>query len=69
MNNNSLQVEKENLQKIIWFVKHYPVPVLAVIGLVAGGVLQITHEEQAGKIVWFVTLVAGGIPVVWQTVR
>lgn len=62
-------MKKENLQKIIWFVKHYPVPVLAVIGLVVGGVLQITHEEQAGKIAWFVTLVAGGTPVVWQTIR
>lgn len=62
-------MEKENLQKIIWFTKHYPVPVLAVIGLVVGGVLQITHEDQAGKIAWFVTLVAGGIPVVWQTIR
>jgi heavy metal translocating P-type ATPase len=62
-------VEKKDSQKIIWFVKHYPVPVLAVIGLLIGGVLQITHEEQVGKIAWFVTLVAGGIPVVWQTVR
>jgi len=62
-------VEKENVHKIIWFVKHYPVPVLAVIGLVIGGVLQITHEEQVGKITWFVTLIAGGIPVVWQTIR
>ena len=62
-------MEKENLQKIIWFTKHYPVPVLAVIGLVIGGALQITHEEQAGKIAWFVTLIVGGIPVVWQTIR
>ena len=62
-------MEKENVHKIMWFVKHYPVPVLAVIGLVIGGILQITHEEQVGKITWFVTLVAGGIQVVWQTIR
>ncbi|MDE1769258.1 MAG: heavy metal translocating P-type ATPase [Thaumarchaeota archaeon] len=62
-------MKKENVQKVIWFVKHYPVPVLALIGLAIGGVLQITHEDQAGKITWFVTLVGGGIPVVWQTVK
>jgi heavy metal translocating P-type ATPase len=62
-------VEKENVHKIIWFVKHYPIPVLAVIGLVIGGVLQVTHEEHVGKITWFVTLVVGGIPVIWQTIR
>jgi heavy metal translocating P-type ATPase len=66
-----LQVEyrKERLQNIVWFIKHYPVPVLAIIGLVIGGILQITHEEQVGKIAWFVTLIGGGIPVVWQTIR
>ena len=64
-----MESRQEYLQKIIWFVKHYPIPVLALIGLVIGGILQITHEEQAGKIVWFVTLISGGIPVVWQTVR
>ena len=60
---------KEKIQKIAWFVKHYPVPVLAIIGLAIGGTLQLSHEEQAGKIAWFVTLIGGGIPVVWQTVR
>jgi heavy metal translocating P-type ATPase len=60
---------KEYLQKIAWFTEHYPVPVLALIGLVIGGILQITHEEQVGKIVWFIALIGGGIPVVWQTVR
>ena len=62
-------MEKENLHKVIWFVKHYPVPVLALIGLTVGGLLQIAHEDQVGKIAWFVTLVGGGIPVVWQTVK
>lgn len=62
-------MKKENLLKITWFVKHYPVPILAIIGLVIGGALQIIHEEQTGKIVWFATLIIGGIPVVWQTIR
>ena len=71
MNEQKLQVgsEKERMHKIVWFVKNYPVPVIALIGLFIGGILQVSHEEQAGKIVWLITLIGGGIPVVWQTVR
>jgi heavy metal translocating P-type ATPase len=64
-----VESEKERAYQIIWFVKHYPIPVLALIGLFIGGILQVSHEEQAGKIAWFVTLIGGGIPVVGQTVR
>ena len=64
-----MESERKRAYQIIWFVKHYPIPVLALIGLLIGGILQVSHEEQAGKIAWFVTLIGGGIPVVWQTVR
>jgi heavy metal translocating P-type ATPase len=64
-----MESEKERAYRIVWFVKHYPVPVIALIGLLVGGILQVSHEEQAGKIAWFVTLIGGGIPVVWQTIR
>ena len=64
-----METRKEKILKIAWFVKHYPVPVLAIIRLAIGGLLQLSHEEQAGKIAWYVTLIVGGIPVVWQTVR
>jgi heavy metal translocating P-type ATPase len=64
-----MESKKERVHQIAWFVKHYPIPVLALIGLLVGGILQVSHEEQAGKIVWFVTLIGGGIPVVWQTAR
>ena len=71
MNKQKLQVESEKnrIRQFVWFAKHYPVPVLALIGLFIGAILQISHEEQAGKITWLVTLVGGGIPVVWQTIR
>src|SRR5579863_2949665 len=64
-----MESEKDKIHKFVWFVKHYPVPALALVGLFLGGILQASHEEQVGKIAWFVTLVGGGIPVVWQTVR
>lgn len=59
----------ENLQKITWFTKHYPIPIFALIGLIIGIALQATNYGQAGKIAWMITLISGGIPVVWQTVR
>ncbi|MDE1843895.1 MAG: heavy metal translocating P-type ATPase [Thaumarchaeota archaeon] len=61
--------ENTPMKKIVWFVRHYPIPVLTLVGLIIGGALQVTHEEQAGKIAWMVTLIIGGIPVVWQTIR
>ncbi len=60
--------EKKHM-KIVWFVRHYPIPVLTLIGLIVGGALQVTHAEQTGKIVWLATLIICGIPVVWQTIR
>ena len=64
-----MQSGKERVNQIVWFVKNYPVPILALIGLFMGGILQVSHEEQAGKVAWLVTLIGGGIPVVWQTAR
>ncbi|SMH70730.1 Cation transport ATPase [Candidatus Nitrosotalea okcheonensis] len=59
----------EQLRKITWFTRHYPVPILALLGLIVGGALQATNEPQAGKIIWLITLILGGIPVVWQTMH
>ncbi|MGA9230195.1 MAG: hypothetical protein WBV92_08580, partial [Nitrosotalea sp.] len=64
-----MKSEKNRIRQFVWFAKHYPVPVLALMGLFIGAILQVSHEEQAGKIAWLVTLVGGGIPVVWQTIR
>ncbi|MEO9308457.1 MAG: heavy metal translocating P-type ATPase [Nitrososphaera sp.] len=56
-------------QKVTWFTRHYPVPVLSLIGLVVGIVLYVIHDDQYGKIAWIITLIGGGIPVIWQTIR
>lgn len=71
MSDSKVQVnrKKKPMKKITWFVTHYPIPILALVGLVIGTVLQVTHAEQAGKIAWIITLVIGGIPIVWQTIR
>ncbi|MDE1818773.1 MAG: heavy metal translocating P-type ATPase [Thaumarchaeota archaeon] len=57
-------------RKIITFVKNYPIPVFAIIGLLVGAILQwTTNQHDLGRWVWFITLVVGGVPIVWQTIR
>jgi hypothetical protein len=45
-----MKSEKERIHKIVSFARNYLIPVLALIGLFIGRILQASHEEQAGKI-------------------
>jgi heavy metal translocating P-type ATPase len=57
-------------RKIITLVKNYPIPVFAIIGLLTGSILRwIPNQHESGHWVWFITLVVGGAPIIWQTVR
>jgi len=56
--------------RITAFVKNYPIPVFAIIGLLVGSVFHWTpHQQELGHWIWFVTLVVGGAPIIWQTIR
>lgn len=56
--------------KITTFVKNYPIPVFAIIGLLAGGILHgIQNQHELGQWIWFITLIIGGAPIIWHTVR
>ncbi len=56
--------------KITTFVKNYPIPIFAIIGLLVGGIFhEIPNQQELGKWIWFITLVIGGAPIIWQTVR
>ncbi len=56
--------------RITTFVKNYPIPVFAIIGLLVGSILHWTPNPQGlGHWIWFVTLVVGGAPIIWQTIR
>src|SRR5579872_5813625 len=40
------------------------------MGLLVGGILHwIQNQHELGQWIWFGTLVAGGAPIIWQTVR
>lgn len=56
--------------RITIFVKNYPIPVFAIIGLLVGSIFHWTpNQQELGHWIWFVTLVVGGAPIIWQTIR
>lgn len=50
-------------------VKHYPVPLIALLGLVAGSITWLLGQTEPANWLWFGTLVVAGAPLVWQTLR
>ncbi|HSX26522.1 MAG TPA: heavy metal translocating P-type ATPase [Chlamydiales bacterium] len=52
------------------FLKQYPIPVFALVGLLAGAVLRFGFGlVELSQWVWFVVLVVGGLPIVYGTVK
>jgi heavy metal translocating P-type ATPase len=50
--------------------RRYPTPIFAVGGLVVGALLQLViGDAQSARWVWLGTLVIGGVPIVWKTLR
>ena len=55
---------------VISFVRRYPIPTLAIAGLVIGGITySISNLPELGKWIWLATLITGGAPIVWDTIR
>ena len=50
-------------------VKQYPIPIITLCGLIIGGALHVLYNSQIGQLAWFITLLVGGGPVVYQTFR
>ena len=58
------------MHRNIWsLVKHYPVPLIALLGLVAGTITWLLGLAEPANWIWFGTLVVAGAPLVWQTLR
>ena len=58
------------MHRNIWsLVKHYPVPLIALLGLAAGSIAWLLGQSEAANWVWFAVLVVAGAPLVWQTLR
>ncbi len=69
--NNILTIYNYPLKvsKIVLFARRYPIPVFAVLGLLLGAIYYVSDQSVAGQWIWFSTLIIGGIPVVWGTIK
>ena len=66
----SLQFYISTIRKFILFSKRYPIPAIAIIGLIVGTVVHyIFNDEETGQWIWFITLVIGGAPIVFETIK
>jgi heavy metal translocating P-type ATPase len=55
---------------VISFVIRYPIPTLAIAGLAIGGIIHsVSNLPELGKWIWLATLITGGAPIVWDTIR
>ena len=69
-NSMSLQFYISRIIKFILFSKRYPIPAIAIIGLIVGAVVHyIFNDEVTGHWIWFITLVIGGGPIVFETIK
>ncbi len=51
------------------FLKRYPIPLFAIVGLFLGGILYFTNEKNISEWIWFITLIIGGSPIVYRTIQ
>jgi len=59
-----------NFPNLIPIVRRYPIPVFSICGLIVGSVFHwIINNQDFGHFIWFVVLVIGGIPIVWDTIK
>jgi heavy metal translocating P-type ATPase len=51
------------------FVRDYPIPCLALLGLTVGILAYAVGQKSAAHIIWYGALIAGGTPLVYKTLR
>lgn len=57
-------------KRIFQFIRENPIPFLALIGLVLGAVVRFgVGRVDVSDLIWFTTLVVGGAPVVYETIK
>lgn len=58
------------LNKLCTFGKHYPIPIFALLGLILGLIFYFPlHRPDMAQWIWLATLVTGGIPIVYETIK
>ncbi len=62
-------MQSKNILSILVFIKKYPIPIFVICSLAAGTILHGLNLLDQAHWLWMATLVIGGIPVVWETLR
>jgi heavy metal translocating P-type ATPase len=58
------------VDKLLEFAKRYPIPAFAILGLFVGTLFHWPlNQSILGQWIWFITLIGGGAPIVWDTFR
>ena len=55
--------------KLLKLLRSYPIPFLSTITLAIGIILFLFGFQQYANAIWFATLILGGIPLVYETLR
>jgi len=50
-------------------ILHYPIPLYTFIGLLGGIVAYLLKYYSQAHLIWMLTLIAGGIPIVYSTIK
>ncbi|MBA3872977.1 MAG: HAD-IC family P-type ATPase, partial [Anaerolineae bacterium] len=57
-------------KRILQFIRENPIPFVALIGLISGAIARFgAGRTDVSDIIWLVTLVIGGAPVVYETIK
>jgi len=58
------------IKKILLFGKLYPIPVVAILGLMLGAIINfVFYTSSIGYWIWFTILLIGGAPIIFQTLK
>ena len=58
------------IKKILLFGKLYPIPVVAILGLLLGAIINYAFDASSiGYWIWFIILLIGGAPIIFQTLK
>ena len=58
------------IKRVMFLVRQYPIPSLALCGLFVGSIFHwLLESPDSGHFIWLVILVAGGTPIVWNTIK
>lgn len=67
---NNIRSSLSFINKIFLFVKLYPIPTIAISGLLFGSIISyIIYQAPVGYWIWYIILIICGAPIIFQTLK